>query len=108
MYIHVTYLSDICTGDGKTINIRYWNGREQCYSTLRWPWTERPTEAEWTTWKKTLTMTLALGRRDSLANHLSNWMREHRQQDGYFIKKEGEHLVQKTQGQWYIFTKIPS
>jgi len=40
MYIHVMYLSDICTGDGKAIDTRFWIGKEKCHSTFRWPRTE--------------------------------------------------------------------
>jgi len=40
MYIHTMYLSDICTGDGKAIDTRFWIGKEKCHSTFRWPRTE--------------------------------------------------------------------
>jgi len=36
MYLHMIYLLDICTGNGKAIDSRFWNGWEQCHSTLRW------------------------------------------------------------------------
>jgi len=108
MYLHAIYLSDICTRDRKAINSRFWDGREQCHLTLRWPRTDCPTVSEWNNWCKTLMMALSWGQRDSLANHLGNWTWTQGQQDAFFVETDGDHLVQKNRGQWYIYTKIPS
>jgi len=38
---------------------------------------------------------LSLGRRDSLANPLGNWTWNKGQQDGFFVEKDSDHLVEK-------------
>jgi len=61
MYLQAIYLSDICTGDGKAIDSRYWEGKEQCQMEFWWPRTERPTATKWNMWCKILTVALSLG-----------------------------------------------
>jgi len=63
---------------------------------------------DWYLWKKHLTAALALGQKDTLQKPLGNWAHYQGQIDGYFLEKEGNHLLQCKQEKWFIHTKIPS
>jgi len=105
MYLQAIYLSDICTRDGKAINQQFWDGKEKCHTM---PQTECPKQTEWNMWCKYLTKALSLRRWDSLVTPLGNWTWHNRQQDGYFVEQDGDHLVEKRHEHWKIYTKIPS
>jgi len=62
MFLKVTYLSDICTGNGKYIDIRFWEGKETCQTEYQWLRTEKLTTHKWNMWRKDLTNALSLGR----------------------------------------------
>jgi len=61
MFLKVTYLSDICMGDGKYIDTRYWAGKETCQTKYQWPRTEKPMTYEWNMWRINLVNVLSLG-----------------------------------------------
>jgi len=107
MFIKATYLSDICMGDGKYMDTRFWDGKATCTTEYQWPRMEKPTTYEWNTWIKNLTIALSLGWRDSLEHSLGNWNNNQRTKDGLFLEMAGDHLWTSQNGKWHIHTKIP-
>ena len=49
LYLQVTTLSEICTGNGRQIQSTYWDGHRATYSlnSFHWPTQPRPPPSEW-------------------------------------------------------------
>jgi len=58
MYIQATYLSDICTASGDTLEQHLWKQPSPIPSQHRWPITPKPTLHEWAHWQRALQQTL--------------------------------------------------
>jgi len=93
----------------------WWNGnrfallgwKNDLWLTYIWPRTENPLEQDWTMWKSYLTSALSLGQHNRLRLPLGNWARKMKDTDGFFIKTDGDHLLEHKQNKWYIYTRIP-
>ena len=105
MFLKAPYLSDICTGNRKYIDTRYWAGKDTCQTKYQWPRTETPMTYKWNMWRINLTNALSLGCQDSLGNPLGNWEFNQGQKDGLYLEKEGNHLWTRQKGKWHIHTK---
>jgi len=108
MFLKAIFFSDICTRDSIAIDPQFWNGQIKCNLDLIWPRTETPPISDWGLWKKHLTAALALGQKDTLQKLLGNWAHHQGQINGFFLEKDSEHLFQRQQEKWFIYTKIPS
>jgi len=108
MFLKAIFFSDICTRDSTAIDPQFWNGQIKCNLDLIWPRTETPPISDWGLWKKHLTAALALGQKDTLQKLLGNWAHHQGQINGFFLEKDSEHLFQRQQEKWFIYTKIPS
>jgi len=103
MFLHVIFLSDISTGDGRAINSQYWEGNMLCDSPYQWPRMERPTTHEWRRWKQHLTVALSLGRHKRSHYHWDPWANKYKDWGCFFLEIEGNHLLeQKQTGGTYI------
>ena len=74
LFLQVTSLADITSGDGTFILKHYWDGARDgsVISPFRWPKQGQPKDKEWTLWRKVLKLVCLRGR--ILFTPLGNWL----------------------------------
>ena len=75
MYLNVTTLADITTGDGSTITPLAWNGELDVTRPKYWEWPNQgqPRDSTWTNWRKYLKIAFDLNQRKQLPLDLGHW-----------------------------------
>ena len=73
-WLRVLYLSDIVTGDGRSIQLEAWKGDapQSVHANLGWPVIHRPSAAHWSVWRRYLQSLCTLQPR-TLRQPLGNW-----------------------------------
>ncbi len=54
IFCHVIFVSNMATGDGKSLLMEFFHGTAQAESELTWPFQQRPGEKDWMVWRKIL------------------------------------------------------
>ena len=59
LYLQVLTVADITTGDGRELTVSAINGvKEECQTSLDWPYQPKPPAEDWKVWRETLTKAL--------------------------------------------------
>ena len=108
LYLKVTTLSDITSGDGETICKQYWDGiRDDQRSPLHdWPEQGDPGDRDWTLWRKALKNSFDQTRR-KLHTPLGRWVDTHRDKWKWFYHPLSRRLYTKRPGtnRWKMYER---
>jgi hypothetical protein len=106
MYLHVTYVSEICTGDGLALSENAWHGHhfEVPHRIASWPKYHRPPNKEWLLWRTFLKKTM-LHRGLRLRCPLGKWLRFTEEWEWYYSPSQ-ECLFKQVNGTWSYFSQI--
>ena len=109
LYLRVTTLSDITSGDGKTICKQYWDGYRDDERILLHDWPEQgdPGDKDWTLWRRALKTAFPQQQR-KLENPLGRWVDKYRNKWKWFYHPLSKQLYTKRLGtdRWKIYTRL--
>jgi hypothetical protein len=71
MYLQVTTVSDITTGDGYYITQYAWMGQFDHHQTSRYEWPRQPRPTDWSLWRSALNKAIGVAPRSRRLNHLA-------------------------------------
>jgi len=109
MYLQVIFLSDICNGQGTTIENQFWSGTAISNShNFRWPCTHKPNPSKWGLWQRALTRSFNLNNTWKLPIPLGKWDSITTQTNGWYTDEAGLQLFHQTEQEWTTFTPLPS
>ncbi len=109
MYLQVIFLSDICNGQGTTIETHFWSGTAISNShDFRWPRTHKPNPSKWGLWQRALTRSFNLNNTRKLPLPLGKWDSITTQTNGWYTDEAGLQLFHQTEQEWTTFTPLPS
>jgi len=91
MYLQAIWLSDICIGNGTTVNSGAWSRDHICNSPYCWLVTEKPKQGEWRLWQKALTKSFSLKHWCILSNSLGPWYPSNIKW-GWYLDMDTNHL----------------
>jgi len=91
MFLQVTWLSEVCTGDESSIHILSWQGECSTVTDFNWPIVHQPLESEWHQWQQALTWSLLLDRWYKLSQPLGSWLPQSKPA-GWFFEPKSQHL----------------
>jgi len=74
MSLQVIWLSEICTGDGLSIQILAWQGEHLMVVEFNWPVVHPLSTSEWSQWQQALTRALFLDWWHKLMQLLGHWL----------------------------------
>ena len=106
LFLRCFTVSDICTGDGKSIAYRAWkcdSNEDIGHNGDGWPIIPPPSVADLKIWRSALRLTFCKGKELALDNPLGKWLRiptEH----SWFIHESSQALYKHTQqGKWLTY-----
>ena len=110
LYLKIFTLSDITSGDGKSIVSKAWTGKNfqgNSRDTSQWPIWGMPTTSEWIRWRFALKSTFCEHHDRKLNEKLENWIMIPKQWKWFIMEKSGKTtLVQKVDKEYNMHTKI--
>jgi hypothetical protein len=103
LYLQVTTLTDICTGDGKQISSSAWEGNPPPSSQPHWPRQPRPPNWYWDEWRTALATLLETRLR--LRHPLGDWLPNHG--PNWYYSPMDDRLYYRTGNTWSSFPHLP-
>jgi len=108
MFLCVTTVSDIATGDGRSILQSALKGQRNPFQTERYSWPQQgpPTKDNWSLWEAALTRTLVSWQPRTLAAPLGQWLDKDTPWQTYFSPDE-QQIYTRENDAWRAWTTIP-
>jgi len=106
MYSRVIFTSDICTGAGNQVDVRWLRGQvSQNYARYEWPRTGEPTNSEWASWERSIKVVYNLDNRLRLPQRLGGWHFPMNTRNQWYLDLEDQRLWHHAEAVWQIHTK---
>ena len=109
LYLQVMFISDIVSGEGKHVTLKYLHGIKDSFRRSRWVWPLqlRPTGREWKVWQKAVqlivTSRVSGGRR--LSSPIGAWTQPSHQQFSWFYSPSVSAVFRKCGNSWRRYDK---